>query len=138
MSTAFVFHAAIFTIASTLALSLGQAWAIAGTSRRASHLLVWTIVFAVMVWLGMRVLGMQWDDPIMAEGPLRRSLVTVSAGLTAVALGAGSVWGRYRNVEKAPFGGRVRILAPAHIAAVMIGGALAYVLISIIRISQIH
>lgn len=138
MSTSFVFHATSFIVCSTLALSLGQAWAITGVSRRARHVIVWGIVFALMLWLGMRVLGLHRNDPIMAEGPLRRSLMTVSAVLAAVSLGAGSAWGRYRQVETAAFPRRALMLAPAHVAAVSIGGALGYVLIAIIWISQIH
>jgi hypothetical protein len=138
VSAPFLFHATIFIVASTVALSLGQAWAVGGPSRRARHLLVWAAGFALMVWLGMRVLGLRWSDPIMVEGPLRRSLVTVSGVLAAVSLGAASAWGRYRSVETASFSRRALTLSAAHIAAVMIGGALAYVLIAIIWISLIH
>ena len=123
---------------STVALSVGQAWAVAGTPRRPRYMLVWAAVFVLMLWLGMRVLGLQPGDPIVRAGPVGRSLVTISGLVATVSLGAGSAWGRYRRVETAAFSRRVLILAPAHIAAVLIGGALAYVLISIIWISQIH
>jgi hypothetical protein len=138
MNPRFVLHALSFFAASTVALSLGQAWAIAGGSRRTSHTLVWGGVFALMLWLGMRVLGVHWSDPIMREGPVRRSLVTITAALAAASLGAGLAWGTSRKIETAPFSRRVLGLAQAHAAAVLIGGALAYVLLALIWISQIH
>jgi hypothetical protein len=42
------------------------------------------------------------------------------------------------KIETAPFPRRVLALAQAHAAAVLIGGALAYVLLALIWMSQIH
>jgi len=99
---------------------------------------VWAVAFALMGWLGMRVLGLHWNDPIMRAGPVRRSLVTISGVLAAVSLAAGAAWARSRGTETAPFSRRLVVAAQAHLTAVLIGGALAYVLIAIIWISQIH
>ena len=137
MNLPFVLHACLFIGVSTAALSLGQAWAF-GAATRSRHVLVWAVVFALMLWLGMSVLGLHWSDPIMREGPLRRSLVTIAAVLAGVSLAAGFVWATSRKIENAPISRRAMALAQAHLAAVAIGGALAYVLISIIWISQIH
>jgi len=134
----FVLHAVGFIATSAAALSVGQAWALAEPSRRARHVLVWAAGFALMLWLGMGVLGLRWTDPIMREGPLRRSVVTVSAVLAAASLGAGAVWATSRGMGAETFSRRVLVLAQAHVAMVAIGGALAYVLVAIIWISQIH
>jgi FlaA1/EpsC-like NDP-sugar epimerase len=137
-SATFLMHAATWAVVVTVVLTIGQAWVIGRTRRSARYVLVWATVIVLMSWLGMRVLGVRWNDPIMRDGPLRRSLVTVAAALTAASLGAGSAWIKWRNAETAPFGRRAATLAQAHLSAVLIGGALAYVLLEMVWMSQIH
>ena len=134
----FVLHAGTFIVVATLALSVGQTWALASPWRRSRYLIVWLVASALMAGLGMRVLGLHWHDPILRAGPVGRSLVTIAGVLGAVSLGAGHAWGTTRGVETASFSRRVVVFAQAHVTTMLIGGALAYVLISIIRISQIH
>lgn len=138
MDLSFVLHALGFIGTSAAVLSVGQAWALVEPPHRTRHMLVWAAGFALMLWLGLGVLGLHWSDPIMREGPLRRSVVTVSAALAAASLGAGVAWAKSHGMAAEPFSRRVLGLAQAHLAMVAIGGALAYVLIAIIWISQLH
>src|SRR5262245_57894288 len=122
----------------TMALCLGQAWAIAGSRRAFRYALVWAAVFGLTVWLGLPVLGVRWVDLGKLPAPLGRGIFIVSGTVSCVWLGIGAAWIRWLKLETASFRERVLVLAQTHLAGVLVASAMAYVLLAMIWISQIH
>jgi len=128
----------LFISVGSLALALGQAWATSGGFRTSRYLSVWALAAVLAGAFSMRFFKLRLDDPIMQDGPLALTLVISAAALPALALWAGAVRTRSTKVASRPWRQRFVALAPVHAAVLFAGSLVAYWIVGLAWLSQIH
>jgi hypothetical protein len=133
MTFGILLGATVLLLGATIALSIGQAWAITGKRRLLRHLLVWVLATATVpslyTWLG----GV-WNWPI----PAAVLALGTPATLFGAALAVGARRDRVKGLAGKPWAQRVLGLTGAHLIIVFFGGALAVVIGLFAVLSQIH
>jgi hypothetical protein len=126
----------IWLVASTVALSAGQAWAIAGGDRRTRYALVWIVATAVVVTFSAPVIGfparrlLSWDSAV-------RLLIAVGGAVTAVTLWIGA-WLTDSELAARPWFGRLLGLAGVHLVVVLVAGVAIWALLIFLVVGRIH
>jgi hypothetical protein len=121
----------LFLVITTVALSVGQAWAIAEIPRWPRYLFVWALTSTTMVLVSVWGIahGAGWMAPTVGIlGPL----------LVASALGVGDLRATDRKLAALHWTERVQGLVGVHFATLILGGALVWVITILVAFSRIH
>lgn len=128
----------LFISVGSLALALAQEWATSGGFRTSRYLSVWVLAAVLAGAFSMRSFKLRLDDPIMRDGPLALTLATLAAALPALALWAGAVQARSKKLASRPWRHRFVALARVHATVLFVGSLVAYWIVGLVWLSQVH
>ena len=117
------FGTALFIVASTFALSVGQAWALrAPAGRLGRHLLAWVAATLTMTAVASLIYDVA-NAPDYSRARGLGMILLVAGGLALLSLAIASRWGA--EARKAPDLRQAALtLAGVHTVVVMVGGAI--------------